>query len=126
MNTLLDLAVIHFIGDFLLQNNWMALNKSKKIEALTIHCLIYSACFLFLGWKFALVTFWLHFLTDFFTSRTSAKFWFIQFGNEYAPYHYDSVVVDMSKRHWFFVMLGADQLIHLACLNYTWQFVIGK
>jgi hypothetical protein len=137
MMTLLYLAMIHFVGDFLLQNNWMALNKSKKLEALTVHCLIYSACFLFLGWRFAITTFWLHFITDFFTSRITSKFWFMpeaplttkllhkNFGDNISS-SYVVVDVDWGKRHWFFVMIGADQLIHLACLVYTWQLLIGK
>lgn len=124
--TILYLAMVHFVGDFLLQNNWMALNKSKKLEALTVHCLIYSLCFCFLGWKFFITTFWLHFFVDFFTSRATSWLWFIEFGNQYAPNRYDSVVVDMERRHWFFVMIGADQLLHLISLAVTWHLLFAR
>ncbi len=33
----------HLIGDYLFQNNWMALNKKKKWIPCLVHCAIYSA-----------------------------------------------------------------------------------
>jgi len=32
----------HLVGDYLLQNNWMALNKKKRFDAAIIHCNIYT------------------------------------------------------------------------------------
>ena len=32
----------HLVGDFLLQTNWMALNKKKNIMACIAHCIVYS------------------------------------------------------------------------------------
>ena len=32
----------HFIGDYFLQNNWMALNKKKNPMICMIHCVIYT------------------------------------------------------------------------------------
>ena len=32
----------HFVGDYLLQNNWMALNKTKKWLPLLVHVALYS------------------------------------------------------------------------------------
>ena len=40
---LFRLLLGHFIGDYLLQNHWMALNKKKRIWPLLVHCLIYTA-----------------------------------------------------------------------------------
>ena len=37
-----ELLLGHLVGDYLLQNDWMALNKKKKWLPLIIHCLIYS------------------------------------------------------------------------------------
>jgi hypothetical protein len=36
----------HLVGDYLLQNNWMALNKKKHQNVAIIHCLIYTFCIL--------------------------------------------------------------------------------
>lgn len=124
----LSLLVVHFVADFLLQNNWMALNKSKKLEALTLHCLVYSLCFFPLwGWKFFLITFWTHWLVDFVTSRITSKLWFIDFKKPDPvtegdlTFCYGFAEVFPVKRHWFFVAIGFDQLIHAATLALTYH-----
>lgn len=101
----LFLILVHFVADFVLQSDWMAVNKSKSWKALLAHTAIYSACFLFVGWKFALITFVLHTLTDAVTSRITSYLWQEQ------------------ERHWFFVVIGADQLIHYWTLILTFDYL---
>ncbi|QFF97784.1 DUF3307 domain-containing protein [Psychrobacillus glaciei] len=36
------LLIGHLIGDYLLQTNWMARNKSKKWLPLLVHCIVYT------------------------------------------------------------------------------------
>ena len=125
----LTILAAHFVGDFLLQSNWMALNKSKKFEALAIHCMIYSSCFVFWGPKFFFITLLTHFLTDYLTSRWTSKLWFIEVlplrpehATSYWTYTHVAKVGN-SKRHWFFVVIGLDQLIHFATLALTLRYV---
>jgi len=33
----------HLVGDYLLQNNWMALNKKRSLPAASAHCAIWTA-----------------------------------------------------------------------------------
>lgn len=52
MGILAWLLVGHIAGDFLLQNRWMAENKSTKLLPLLVHTLVYTAAvalFAFLG-----------------------------------------------------------------------------
>ncbi len=125
--SVLLLLTAHFVGDFILQSNWMAINKSKDWTALTCHVTVYSLCFLFWGVPFALVTGALHWLTDFVTSRITSKLWFI---DSMVPLttikgetRFSGVFNDV-KRHWFFVCIGLDQLIHATALIgvYQWLF----
>lgn len=110
----------HFLGDFILQSDWMALGKSKSWKPLLAHTSVYSLCFLWLGWQFALITFALHTITDAITSRWTSSLWFVRLiepingpGSKfYGAY-------DMTKRHWFFVVIGLDQLIHGVTLLWT-------
>lgn len=37
----------HLWGDYIFQSDWMALNKSKRSWPCLVHCLLYTACFLF-------------------------------------------------------------------------------
>lgn len=56
----------HFVGDFWLQTDWMALNKSKKTWNCLVHVLIYTSCFfvLTLSWKALLFIGITHFILD--------------------------------------------------------------
>lgn len=41
----------HLVGDYLLQNDWMALNKKKAVLPCLVHCLLYTlAIWAFTGW----------------------------------------------------------------------------
>ena len=42
MNWFPWLLLGHFLGDFVFQNNWMALNKKENLYPCFVHCLIYS------------------------------------------------------------------------------------
>lgn len=124
----LSLLITHFIGDFLLQSNWMALNKSKNWRALCIHCFCYSLCFFWLGFTFIWITFITHLIVDSLTSRLTSKLWFIELaprGNLHKSRWPFFANVSMTKRHWFFVMIGLDQLIHYMVLFKTYQYIMG-
>ena len=101
MTNILIVVWLHFIGDFVLQSDWVAINKSKRNDVLAMHVLIYAMPLLWFGWRFALLNAALHFLTDWPTSRATSKLW------------------QAGKRHWFFVVIGLDQAIHLTCLLVT-------
>ena len=69
MNTLyypIVFLLCHFVGDFLLQTDWMAMNKGKKTLNCLVHVLIYTACFtvLTLSWKALLFIAVTHFTFD--------------------------------------------------------------
>lgn len=124
----LSLLAAHFVGDFLLQTDWMAINKSKSNKALTIHALVYSLCFIVFGPKFAALTFILHWLTDYCTSRWTSKLWFFKPTGCYynaGGERYEMWIPFGGNRHWFFVVIGLDQLIHFTALTLTWRYLVG-
>jgi hypothetical protein len=106
------LLVLHFVGDFIAQSDWMAINKSKDWWALTIHVAVYQASFVlplvwFLGADHGGIGIWLlvnsaaHFIQDAITARINSRLWVA------------------NQRHWFFVGIGADQLLHYVTLFAT-------
>ena len=95
---------IHFFADFICQTDYMAINKSKKNLILLVHVLVYCIPFLIFGLKFALINAVLHFITDWFTSRITSYLW------------------KKEQRHWFFVVIGLDQAIHMTCLFLTYFY----
>jgi hypothetical protein len=82
----------------------MATRKSTSWGALSWHVSVYSACFALWGLTFVALTWATHFVTDAVTSRINARLW------------------QTERRHWFFVAVGADQLIHATTLGLTWRF----
>lgn len=102
---------LHFVGDFILQSDEISKTKSKSIKALTIHICILTAT-LFIGMLltificefslknvilFVLINGVLHFAIDFVTSKVTSYFY------------------SKGQTHNFFVTIGFDQFLHLAC-----------
>ena len=105
---ILALMTVHLASDFVLQSTEMALGKSKSWYWLSVHVAAYGVLFIPFGWKFWLITMALHFVTDAITSRINARLY------------------QIPDKHWFFVGIGADQLIHLYCLAGTAYFLSSK
>lgn len=114
---IIGILTIHFVADFILQTRWQAENKSKNMEALARHVIVYGLCFIIPCiilaamrnpnpdnrplWAF--INTILHFVTDFFTSKLTAKNY-----NNGKP----------NKRFWIYI--GLDQYIHSITLIATW------
>lgn len=116
-NYILVLLISHFVGDFLLQSDKMALNKYKDPYWLLAHILVYTTIlfifsFMFLDFKLSLsfnlfiyLNFMLHFSIDVITSQ------------------FTHFLYEKKENHWFFVVIGFDQLLHYFCLFVTYDFV---
>lgn len=63
----MEQLILHLIGDYITQSDWMANNKTKNSNAAGLHAMIYSLPFLFLGPS--LLAFWVIFSTHFFIDR---------------------------------------------------------
>lgn len=76
MNTLLLAIIGHLVGDYLLQNDWMALNKKARSWPCAIHCALWAtAVCVFADWRAAWVwpvLFIAHFVQD---RTTIIHFW---------------------------------------------------
>ena len=98
MTDILIVIWIHWIADFAMQTDKIALNKSRDIWILFLHAWIYSVPFLLFGWKYAVFNGTIHFAVDFVTSKLTSYYWSIE------------------NRHAFFVTIGFDQAVHISVL----------
>ena len=139
MMPLLVLLTAHFVGDFLCQSDRMALNKSKSWDVLAWHVSVYTVVIavaslrlvpLCAPWGlFVTITFVTHFATDAVTSRITSRLWFLDItasGDLGKIWREGTIrteptycVEDRGTRHWFFVVIGVDQLIHAWTLGLT-------
>ncbi len=110
------LLVLHWIGDFALQTNWMAARKSCSLLALLVHVLTYTVvlaigAYVLLGTGpavhvFIAVNFIFHLATDLVTSRISSRY--------YAA----------GNMRGFFVTIGLDQMLHHIALILTLEIIV--
>lgn len=57
--------ILHLVGDYVTQSDWMAMNKTKASFPALCHATLYSAPFLFIGSLRAVFVIWAtHFLID--------------------------------------------------------------
>lgn len=110
--------ILHGLGDYIIQNDWMALNKKKltwKGElACQIHCITYSLPFLFIGGYLAVFFIYLsHYILD----RTKLVDYFLCIKNG----TFSTENFGFNKERPVFITIWVyiitDNLIHITC-NY--------
>lgn len=118
MKIVLLILLTHFVADFIFQTDKQAINKSTSNLWLTKHVLTYMLglqtfaiihVIFFLDiqiYTWVVVNGVLHWITDYFTSRLNSYLW------------------KKEMRHWFFVGIGADQMIHYTCLLLSYEMLI--
>lgn len=122
--TALICAIIgHLVGDYLLQNDWMALNKKKPSPegntACVIHCMIWSfAVVLFSGWyrsPMAMWVCWALFLTHYIQDRTHiVKFWMTRINRQ-------PKFVEPPMAPWSLIVV--DNVWHIVTIWAIWRFL---
>lgn len=122
INVIMLILLVHWFADFHFQSDEMAKGKSTSWTLLTQHVVIYT--FTWIVWSFALfetwkypvseiwikcgifagVTFFFHWITDFFTSKIVKAYF------------------DKGDHHNGFVVIGFDQILHYTQLfiTYIW------
>lgn len=136
MNTQIALIIlfIHFVSDFIFQDEKWATTKSVSIISLLKHTLTYSLIWLTIGslysvylsiYKdiqvgelvfkmtlyFTLITFVAHTITDYFTSKVTKRL--------YEQKKFGSSIPNLG----FFTVIGGDQILHYIQLFLTFELV---
>ena len=100
--------LVHILGDFCLQSDYIAMNKSKRSWPCLIHVLIYTSCFLLLtlSWKALFVIGITHFILDRWHTPLKRLIWlknhfnpqckFVPFSKCTETGYYDNLVNEMA------------------------------
>ena len=100
----------HLIGDFLLQNEWMAMNKKDKVVAVFVHVLVYLLPFVFTNlslWQIIIIGV-LHGVQD----HSSFVMWWIR------------VWKKTPESHLGILPMIIDQVFHLVVIHFVMQLAI--
>lgn len=112
LTTISMLLLCHFVGDFIFQTDEQAKGKSSDNVVLFQHVLTYILPFAIVGFLipisfgFLLFNFIAHFATDYVSSRQTKKLW------------------AKGDTHNFFVVIGADQLVHTLTLIWSYNYLV--
>jgi hypothetical protein len=113
---IIAIIFIHWVADFLLQTQKMAMNKSKDNYWLFAHVFVYSMAWFFIGLfffkpmpviLFTVTTFICHFITDYLTSRWTSKLY-----KQEKYYGFPA----------FFSVIGLDQFLHYLQLILCYEY----
>ena len=109
-----SLAILgHLVGDYLLQNDWMALNKKRRSLPCAVHCAIWTAAVCYFtgwGWVAALALFAMHFAQD----RTEVITWWMNRMGQRA-------FVNGPCAPWSVIVV--DNVWHLLQIWLVWRFM---
>lgn len=122
---IIGILFFHWIFDFVFQTHEEAIKKSKDLKYLLSHTFKYALCWfipilIYRSWFEAVnepiygfeilwfipITFVFHTITDYITSKFSAKLW------------------EKNSIHDFFVLIGFDQFLHFMQLLLTYYLLI--
>ena len=117
MNDTLTLAIVgHLVGDYLLQNDWMALNKKKSSLPCAVHATLWTLTVCaFTGWWAlpAIAVLWItHFLQD----RTRIILFWMTKINRQAEF------TKPPSAPWSIMVV--DNVWHIVVLWVVWRFII--
>lgn len=130
-----DIIIGHFLGDYMLQNDWMAEQKKKHLGlgwwCCSVHCFIYTMTiclctanfdFLWIAWVFAT-----HFIVDksgfiewyskLIGSRSIGDFMSKDENKEYSPH------TGLRAGVTVFVFIVRDNTVHVAMMYYFWKWL---
>lgn len=123
MLVFISIVIIHWIADFVLQDEKWAIGKSTSIQKLVKHTSLYSITWVPFLWLFygdlnnallfGFVTFIAHTLTDYYTSKIVK--------NRFDQGHYGSAIPNLGG----YSMIGLDQVFHYIQLVVTWNLIFG-
>lgn len=90
-----ELLLGHLVGDYLLQNEWMAQNKSKNtwLGWLTafIHCIIYTLAVCLIMWEWNIIWVVAVFFSHFFIDKFAFGYWYLKHIKGLDTYSYKMV-----------------------------------
>lgn len=111
---LINLIILHFVGDWLLQPDWMGTTKATNWKMRSIHVLIYTLIIAFSGisWPWLLWISTTHWVIDTYIPL----YWITKLRRDRWGESLEKFKQAFSTPHGFVVLVTLDQLLHILTL----------
>lgn len=119
----MEQILLHLVGDYLTQTDWMATEKTKRNSAAAAHALVYGLPFVLIapsGWAMFVIV-WTHFMIDRYRLAryvVFAKNWITNTSLRWADCSMTGYHKDTPPWLAFWLLIIADNTLHL-CINYS-------
>jgi hypothetical protein len=120
---MMEQLLLHLIGDYITQSDWMAREKTKQKRAAFVHAMVYSLPFVLLTdsvWALWIIAF-THYLIDHYRLAryvVFAKNWMTDRSLKWADCAATGYPKDAPPWLAFWLLIIADNTLHL-CINYA-------
>jgi len=104
----------HLVGDYLIQNDWMALNKKKSTIICTVHCALWATSVCILAW-WPLWVWPILFITHFIQDRTNLIIKYMNFVGQ-------KQFANGPCSPWSIIVV--DNVWHIFVIWALWRFVV--
>lgn len=111
---MISALVGHLVGDYLLQNDWMALNKKKSSVHCFVHCFVWTTCVVLFSW-WPLWTSIPLFITHFIQDRTQIVNWYMNLIGQ-------SQFMKSPLAPWSIIVV--DNVFHILTIWIIWNYFL--
>lgn len=123
-----ELLLGHLVGDYLLQNEWMAQNKSENTWigwlAATVHCIIYTLAVCLIMWEWNLIWMIAVFFSHFFIDKFAFGYWYLKHIKGLDTYSYKMVWLSELRAGFNAVIYTVtDNTMHLLLMWGAYQLI---
>lgn len=109
MNLFTYLLLGHLVGDYLLQNTWMAMNKANKWIPLLTHCVLYTlslvAAMVVGGFSLSYLAIAVIFVSHVFLDKRTFVLWWVR------------IIMEVHKPEGNWLTIVVDQVFHLLVIG---------
>lgn len=121
-----QLLLGHLVGDYFLQNHWMAVNKVKSgwigWIAVTIHTLLYTLSICLFTWNFDWYWIVAVFLSHIFIDKYSLGKWFMNLKYKGPPFPTEKDSMHHVALYWI-IYIAIDNGAHILLMYFTYQLL---
>ena len=126
-NTLTSAIIGHLVGDYLLQNDWMALNKKRNISICALHAMLWTLAVMTFAEWWSFTVFAILYCTHLIQDHTNVVTWWMSKVGQrrfMATDDFDMINFKVIPGLGPWSVIVVDNVWHIVVLWAVWRFVV--